>query len=390
VRPLLAGWLVLLVVTQGGGCRRSAPSPLLDRLDAALLRGGAALVARQGADGAIRSETYAAFRDGYSLTPLALAALFAMPDDRFAAPYARGVDYLATLVGEDGGPREDLDAPRYPLYAMSIAVLVLNVTGNDRHRGARDALVAALRRLQLGPDLGWGPDDLSTGGWSYHDGVPRRPEQPGEDVAASLSATVYAAGALALAGVPPDDPALALALTFVRRCRNADGGFFFSPALPDGNKAGPAEPPDRFRSYGSMTADGARALLRLGTPADHPEVIAAAAWLDRHFDVERNPGDFVPVNEVRRASSYYYWVWSAAHALRALGKPTVHGGELRWAEALAEALLARQRPDGTWANPASEMREDDPVVATSFAVAALGVCRAVLRGEHRSHAAAPR
>jgi hypothetical protein len=32
------------------------------------------------------------------------------------------------------------------------------------------------------------------------------------------------------------------------------------------------------------------------------------------------------------------------------------------------------------------MREDDPVVATAFATAALGVCRVALTGQYRSHA----
>jgi hypothetical protein len=135
-----------------------------------------------------------------------------------------------------------------------------------------------------------------------------------------------------------------------------------------------------------MTADGVRGLIRLGVPLDDNRVAAAAAWLDANFDAERNPGDFPPVAEVRRASSYYYWTWSAAHALRDLGKVTV-SGRARWAEALAEALLARQRPDGSWSNPATEMREDDPVVATAFATAALGVCRIAITGEYKSHAA---
>ena len=144
----------------------------------------------------------------------------------------------------------------------------------------------------------------------------------------------------------------------------------------------PEEKPDRFRSYGSMTADGVRALLRLGAPPDDPRVVRAAAWLDAHFDPAQNPGDFPPVAEVRRASAYYYWTWTAAHAMRALGRRD-------WASPLAAELLRRQLPDGSWKNPASEMREDDPVVATSFAVAALGVCRMVLAGEHRSHAVRP-
>jgi hypothetical protein len=381
---LRRGRSVAIAVLLAGSCARARPpAPLPDRVDAALARAGAFLVARQGEDGAIRSPTYAAFRDGYSLTPLALAALFALPAPDEQA-YARGVDFLATIVGPDGKLRDDLHAPQYPLYSMAIGVLVLNVGKNQRHRAARDALVTALRERQLVERNGWTPADASHGGWGYFDGIPTRPATPDEGREANLSATLFAAGALALAGVPPGDPALVAARGFVARCqRKDDGGFFFAPAIPDGNKAGADE--GGFRSYGSMTADGTRALLRLGaTPA---EVAASAAWLDRRFDAGKNPGDFPAVAEVRRGSSYYYWTWSAAHALRDLGVTTVHGGRVRWAEALAETLLARQRADGSWANEMSEMREDDPVVATSFATAALGVCRLVLRGEHRSHAA---
>jgi hypothetical protein len=178
-------------------------------------------------------------------------------------------------------------------------------------------------------------------------------------------------GALALAGTKPDDPALRDAAGFVDRCRAKDGGFFFSPALPISNKAG------GFRAYGSMTADGLRAQLRLGTRIDAP-----LAWLEQHFDPTKNPGAFAAVDEVRRESSYYYYAWSVAHAF-AHAKP----GDRRWAEALARELLARQLPDGSWRNGATEMREDDPLVATSFAVAALALCRGAITGERASHAA---
>jgi hypothetical protein len=117
-------------------------------------------------------------------------------------------------------------------------------------------------------------------------------------------------------------------------------------------------------------------------------VVAAAAWLEQRFDPAHNPGDFPPVSEVRRESSYYYWAWTAAHALRALDRPVLHTarGDVRWAEALAAELVARQGEDGAWRSRFTEMREDDPVVATSFAMAALAVCRSVISGEHRSHA----
>ena len=393
----------------GGGAASGAGAasdlPLPDRIDAALARSGDFLIGKQGADGAIRSGTYAYFKDGYSLTPLALAALFGVPDDpRVARAYQRAVDFTTTMVTRDGVLRQDRDAPRYPLYSIALGAIVLNVPRNDRHRAVRDALVAALRERQLVEKSGWARTDPAYGSWSYFDGIPRRPPGPrlDEELASTLpgnlSSTLFAAGALFLAGVAPTDPSLVAARVFVERCQNYadppgpadDGGFFFSTSVPDSNKAGPAAgAPGRYRSYGSATADGVRALLRLGLPPDHPRVVAAAAWLERRFDPERNPGDFVPVGEIRRASSYYYWTWSAAHALRDLGKTTLRtrAGEVRWAEALATSLLARQRRDGSWSNPSAEMREDDPVVATSFATAALAICRHVLGGPFRSHAA---
>ncbi len=364
-RLLRRALALLLCVVVCVACTRRPPPPLPERVDAAIARGAAFLLSRQGADGAIRAETYPYFRDGYSLTPLALAALFALPDDRHAAAYARGVDFVATLPAH-------LEEARYPLYAMALGAIVLSRPGNERHAAARDALVAELRRRQLGPELGWRPEDLSFGGWGYVED-PRRPERPDEAVASNLSATLLAASALGLSGVPATDPALVHARVFVERCQAADGGFFFSPAIPDGNKAGPG------RAYGSMTADGTRALLRLGVAPTDPRVASAAAWLERHFDATRNPGDFLPVNEQRRGSSYFYWTWSAAHAMRVLGKTG-------WADALATELLARQRPDGSWANAYTEMREDDPVVATSFAIAALGVSRLAMGAPYRTHA----
>ena len=82
---------------------------------------------------------------------------------------------------------------------------------------------------------------------------------------------------------------------------------------------------------------------------------------------------------MRRESSYYYWVWTAAHAARHLGKRA-------WAEQLAEEVLKRQGVDGSWRNDATEMREDDPLVATPFALAALGLARSLIAAEPRSHA----
>ncbi len=380
-----------------GACGRDAqqqpkpsePKPLppqaaaqVAAIDAALGRGAKFLASRQREDGAIPSRTYAALKDGWSLTPLAVLALrMVPPDEATAAAYRRGVDFVATLAGPDGAIRQAPEVS-YPLYAYAIGALVLGAPDNRRHRPVHGKLLEALRALQFAERTGWRAGDTSFGGWGYA----RRPPQRGgegldeSELAANLSATLLAAGALVLGGAQLDDPALVAARGFVERCQNlgTDGGFFFSPGLADANKAGALDG-GGFRSYGSMTADGLRALLRLGRPLADPRVAAASAWLERRFDATRNPGDFPPVAEVRRDSSYYYWVWSAAHAMR-------HLSNARWAEALAGELRRLQGADGSWRNPASEMREDDPIIATSFAVAALALARSVIAAEPRSHA----
>ncbi len=336
--------------------------PVIERIDTALVRGGAFLRGQQGDDGGFHSPTYGSFRDGRAVTPLVLMALWIVPGAD--AEYRRGVDFVAN------GSR---DVVGYPVYTLAGSLLVLGMPRNERHRAKIAPFAEALRSHQR-QDGGWG---VLT-------------DQP-----SNLSTTLFAIGALRLAGTAAHDAALVRAARFVEQCQNFpaqgeradprfdDGGFFYSPTVTDGNKAGAAGPDAtgqmRFRSYGSMSADGVRALMRLGRDRNDARVQAGARWLVRNFSAERNPGEFEEVNEVRRESAYYYYAWSVAHAMRALG-------EREWARPLANELLSRQRADGAWSNRFTEMREDDPLVATSFAIASLAIVRSVLSGESRSHA----
>src|SRR5262249_25533007 len=189
---------------------------------------------------------------------------------------------------------------------------------------------------QLTEELGWEPGDPAFGGWGYSIEPPARgaavlePEHP---IDADLSSTLFAIGALRIACVEAGDPAIRKALTFIERCQNVavsdpggdprydDGGFFFSTTDPVRNKARAVGTDRRGRlrypSYGSATADGLRALLRCGLARDHPRVVAARAWLERHFSVETNPGTFDPSRAIDRDATYYYYAWSFAHAFRA-------------------------------------------------------------------------
>lgn len=369
---------------------------LEERIDAALERAGAFLRAAQDADGAWRSGVYGNLRSGAALTATVTKALLFSPAAGSEQAAAAGVDWLVAAApgGEGAAPLG------YPVYTSALAVMALSQPAALARPGAaaaRDAWLELLLDHQLDEELGWTPEDAAHGGWGYSLSPPRRPadvtggETRGASPAfdADLSSTVFALGALSLAGRGPDDPAVLSARGFVERCHNFDrgdprfddGGFCFTPTGEHQNKAGVAGVDAagrvRYRSYGAMTADGVRALLRCGLAPDHPRVVAAADWLRLHFEAARHPGRYEPAREVEREASYYYWCWSSAHAFRALGLRRWEGpdGSVDWTEALASELLRRQRPDGSWTNGFTMVKEDDPLVATPLAAAALGLCR---------------
>jgi len=371
-------------------------------IDAALARAARYLVSKQSPDGAWRSETYGALREGPALTAYVMSGLFFLPQGGEAQrdAFRRGVRYLVAMVGEGGAIREGPHGFAFPLHTATMAsrVVVLDAK-TDENLKAQAAWLAFARRRQLGRDLGWDPGDLAYGGWGFSTELARKPaagERPAPFVEANLSATLFGIAALRSARVPLDDPAWQAALVFVQRCQNFsddaalqdsrfdDGGFYFMPADVAQNKAGVAgrdkSGRERFHSYGSMTADGVRALLQCGLSPDHPRVAAARGWLEQNFTATTHPGRFAEDREVLREATYYYYAWSISHAFARLGITRLRGpnGDVVWAEALAAELLRRQRPDGAWVNSFTDAKEDDPLVATPWAAAALAVCREAL------------
>ncbi len=62
----------------------------------------------------------------------------------------------------------------------------------------------------------------------------------------------------------------------------------------------------------------------------------------------------------------------------------MHLGDLEPARALAEVVLTKQDSDGAWRNPATDLREDDPLVATPMAMSALAIARFMATSEWRT------
>ena len=163
--------------------------------------------------------------------------------------------------------------------------------------------------------------------------------------------------ALAAGGLPQSDPAFTRARVFVERCQNPDGGLFFSTVVLDANKAGQAG--EQYRSYGTTTADGILALLALGTPRQNERLRAAERWLAAHDSPDSTAGFIGPAYQRWTTGLRFYY---AAVSAQVFATPNPK---------LTASLTAAQRSDGSWRNAENLVKEDDPLIATGFAVMAL-------------------
>jgi hypothetical protein len=359
-RPLVIAALLALA-----GCA-SNPQP-------ALHKGAAWLWSRQESDGGWHSHTYGLLRSGQALTPFVLDALLEVPEEVYPQPsdrVDRALAFIRAHTQSNGAlGTADPDIPDYPNYATALAVSALCRAHRPDWQARVAPMVAYLRLQQFTEQNGWAPRDPAYGAWGMG-GERRTPPGTGH---VDLSMTRYVLDGLHAAGVADSDAAFAAARVFVERCQNfdpqhpdaSDGGFFFSTTEVDTNKAGQSG--NHFRSYGTTTADGILALFAVGHTAASPRVIAAQRWLTSHhrdMDVPGFTGE--AYQRWPRGLAYYY----SASSMRAFRVLQVNPGD-----GVAQGLQRTQRSDGSWSNPENLVKEDDPLIATPFAVRALVVGR---------------
>lgn len=379
--PVAPPAVVVTAPADDGGI--PAPRPVTRKpASEALAQGVAYLIAQQSADGAWRSDVYATFKDGTALTPFAVVALQEALDAGVRTPaveaaIGKGVAWLAKLSRKDGTIDPGPDGLDYPLYTSTLAIKAYSHPTAHNFLAARDGWVKYLKERQLTEKLGWRPEEKPYGGWGYCRVVPKKPEPNAIApplIESNLSATLFALDALKAAG-ELDAATAKTAATFVLRCQNADSGFHFIYDDPTRNKAGRATgAPPTFHSYGSATADGARALAWV-VPSDEAgavRLVLAREWLLLNFRADTHPGTYVPAHEPNREAVYFYYAASVAKAFRDL-KLTLPDGR-SWADELSRELVARQKPDASWVNAVELVRENDPIVATCNAVSALATC----------------
>lgn len=346
-RAVVLGGLSAIAVAPlgcGGGWR--------SKTRAGLEKGADALWKLQSDDGAFRSVRYGLLREGWSLTPFALLALtrtgLPLPSDRAS----KALGWIAHGT-RDGVLGLGTSAPDYPCYATAMGLHCLS----KLHPPDSDSLIDELRRGLLGFQL------TEADGWTDHPGCGAfrmgsadRPKPP-HSGHVDLSMTRRAVEALVASGLSKDHPALAEAVGFAERCRTPEGAFVYTAtetALNKGRRDG------ADRGYGTATADGILLRHAAGQPIDRGKTALVAM-----HRVDENPrvGDG-PMRPYAAAMRGYYRA-AAGRVFAGVGGPS------GWERGLASAVLAEQLPDGTWANERTEQKEDEPVVATAFALEAL-------------------
>jgi hypothetical protein len=310
------------------------------------------LWSQQAKDGGWHSRTYGLLRSGQALTPFVLNALLKIPPAVYPAQTARADRAIAFIAGNtraDGALGLADSIPDYPNYSTALAVSALCRArrGNLGGAGASAWPRICARSSSLHGTKRWRREHPVYGAWRMG-GEPRTPPDTGH---VDLSMTRYVLQALRAAGVAVNDPLFASARVFVERRQN------FDPQHADRADG------EHFRSYGTTTADGILALLAVGSPLADPRVVAARRWLMSHHSGMAVPGFVGEAYQRWPQGLAFYYAASSGEAFRALG---VDPGP-----SVIDALKRTQRADGSWANPEKLVKEDDPLIATAFAVRAL-------------------
>lgn len=283
---------------------------------------------------------------------------------------AKALKYLESFAQRNGGICQP--DSRYQNYETCLAVLCFSEANKD---GRYDTLLANAEKFLK--DLQWdgaeGHDEASPfyGGAGY--GGSKRPD---------MSNTQFLLDALKATGNGPDDEAVKKALIFVSRCqnlesehntsefpaKNPDGGFYYSIAAGGSSQAGKLDN-GGLRSYASMTYAGLKSMIFAGVGPDDERVKAAIAWLRKNYSLGENPG--------MGSAGLYYYYHTFAKALSALGEETFvdqDGVKHAWRVELAEELVRRQQPDGSWLNENAKWMEGDKNLVTGYALMSLAYC----------------
>ena len=343
------------------------------------------LLSKQLADGSWRSATYGLLKSGQSLTPFVLFALSQTLSGTEGKEFQwvqKSMNFLRHNNKEGVHGRSDPDFLDYPNYATSYALQCFLKFGVPQDNPTKQKMIEYLLKQQFSETTGFCKNDSSYGGWGF--GINTKPTLSSF---VDLAHTRRVLQALQKANSLTPERMIRSSQFLARlqkikieenssslgkwsRDIGYDGGFFSSSTIPYANKGRTAVDPKSgkpfFRSYSTATCDGILALLALDTSTDNRFLKDASEWLKNNKDWESPTG--IPFNDPApwRESMTVYNIMVQSEAFSALNL------EGNWRHNLIQALRDRQGEDGSFANMNGKlMKEDDPLISTSFALIAL-------------------
>ncbi len=349
--------VMLLLAAQGW----SLSEAVRERVVAAQAQGFAYLRAAQATDGSWSDRRFP------GMSALALWAMARGNQAENAEAMARAQAYIASCAQPDGGlyvPIPNRRGGGLGNYNTCLCLTALHASGGkERYLDVLLAARAYVASTQIEAE------GVHEGGFGYDKSSPR--------AYTDLNNTFYAVDAMRLTQDVEEerpvgekrveidwDAAKRYVLSMQVTEGDDAGGFLYNKELPRAQKEGEAAV--KLRAYGSMTYAGLLAMLHCELSREDPRVRSTYQYLGKHWTLEENPG------QGNQGLYFYYEV--VARALDATGMDVVvlaDGSEVDWREALAEAILKRQQPDGSWVNASNRFWEGDPVLSTSYALLAL-------------------
>jgi squalene-hopene/tetraprenyl-beta-curcumene cyclase len=309
-----------------------------------------------------------------AVTAMSATALIRNDVPVTTAKVQKAIQYVLRHVREDGGIYSKNSTLKN--YETSLAVLCLvEANKNGRYDDIIQKATDFLTSIQWDGAEGHALNSAFYGGWGY--GKHKRPD---------ASNSGFTLDALIAAGVDPKSTPFQKNLVFNSRTQNLAsehntldfaqkvdeenrGGFIYSPANGGETKAGELSN-GGLRSYASMTYAGLKSFLYAGLSKEDARVQAAFDWIQRHYDLESNPG--------MGAQGLYYYYHVFAKALHVLGEPTLtdaEGNVHNWRAELVQKLSEVQQTDGSFANAETRWMEGDQNLSTCYALLALSYCK---------------
>lgn len=298
----------------------------------------------------------------------------------------KGLSYLISRVQENGSIMDASKVPSFDIYKTSLGIVALKTNlpyrSDDEKKkleGIISGAIAYLQKSQYGPES----SDKDMGGWGYKEGGTEKMPNP------NLSTTSYVIDALYKAGLEKDSETYKRAVDFLMKIQDSSeynkyrvtgntGGFSYSPVESKAGEETTQDGKKLLKPYGSMTYAGLLSFIYAYVDKNDPRVQSAYNWIRSKYTLEENPGLRTDAQPNLGKQGLFYYYHTFAKALDAYGEKkiiTTDNKEHLWAEDLATKLISTQTKDGFWTNEVSRWWEDFPILATSYSLMSLDICR---------------